>query len=127
MGFFRVIYAVSRVSIGAGVALIKGTGATAIDAYDIVEKFVHKDLNGSLDILANRIEKTANSLGVACQNTFDILEDLDTGEKPFLREENIQRLTNIASLGLVTTLGFNVLDIDESSSDSSNIAHYCPK
>lgn len=122
MGFFRVIYAVSRVSIGAGTALIKGVGSTAIDACNIVDKLVHKDFEGSLDVLGNRIERTANGIGVACQNTLDILEDLDAGEKPFLREENIQRLTNITSLGLAATVGLNILDSDESSNSVVNFS-----
>ena len=107
MGVFKALSVITQVGIGAGVGLIKGVGSTAVDACKVVDRAVHQDWEGSLDIVGQRIERTVYGVGSALQSTVELIEDLES-DRDFLRQENVNKMTQVASLGLAVGLGSNL-------------------
>ncbi len=113
MGFFRALYAAARVTVGAGANIIQGVASTAADACEVVNCLAHKDVEGSLEIVGRRIERSVYGVGYALDNAMELLEDLGEDDRgPFLREENIQRMTTVATAGLVAAGGIHLLSDD---------------
>lgn len=120
MRLFKTLSVITRVGVGAGIGLVKGVGSTAVDACKIVDRVAHKDWEGSLNIVGDRIERTVHGVGSAVDSTVDLLEDLDS-QRDFLRDENVKKMTQVASLGLAVGFGTHLLgtdDIDAGDTDT---------
>ncbi len=122
MGIGRALYFVGRVSVGAGWAFVKGVANTAGDTCRVVHRLAKKDFEGSLEVVEQRIERTIYGVASAVESSLELVEDAcEAKEKgqSFLREENIQRMTNVASLGMAAAVGWSLIDGDDSSIEST--------
>lgn len=112
MGVFRAIYAAGKVAFGAGASLIAGASATAVDACRVVDRLAKQDWEGSLQIVGERAERTVLGAAAAFDNGLALLEDLAEPQGDFLREENIRRMTSVASLGMASVVGVSLFEGD---------------
>lgn len=117
MSIFKTLFAVSRVATGAGFNLLKGASATVKDVGKVVECLANKDLEGSCHVLGRRIERGITGLGIAVQSASELLDECGKSRQNFWREENIQKLTTVATVALGAGLGGHLL-----SSDSADLA-----
>lgn len=122
MGAFRILYAIGRVTVGAGFTLVKGTVNTLSDTCRMAHRLSNKDWEGAAEIVGTRIERTVFGMSSAIDNTLDLAQEACEAKasgKSFLREENIERMTNVATLGVAASIGLQLFDADDSVTSSS--------
>lgn len=118
MQALQAIRALGSVAVGVGGNLVTGAISAISDAGKVVDRLAHKDLEGSLEIVGQRVERTIQGACTVVDDMVQLLDDLAENREVFLRQRNIQRMTSIATMGTVVAIG--VLFIDDSPSIDAN-------
>lgn len=120
MKALQAIRALCSVAVGVGENLVTGAVAAISDAGNVVNRLAHKDLEGSLEIVGQRVERTIQGVCTVVDDTVQLLSDLAESREDFFQQGNIQRITRIATMGTVTVLGVQFID-DSPNIDANNL------
>ena len=120
MKALQAIHALCSVAVGVGGNLVTGAVSAISDAGKVVNRLAHKDLEGSLEIVGQRVERTIQGVCTVADDTVQLLDDLAESREDFLQQGNIQRITRIATMGTVTVLGVQFID-DSPNIDANNL------
>lgn len=114
------IRALGSVAVGVGGNLVTGAVSAISDAGKVVNRLAHKDLEGSLEIVGQRVERTIQGACTVVDDAVQLLGDLAENREDFFRQRNIQRMTHIATMGTVVALGVQFMD-DSPSINADNM------
>ncbi len=121
---FRITKVVAEVATGATLDIAKGAAHTLEDTVKATQCLGRQDYDGACAILGKRIEGTfvgtVKRLEVAGELVEEAGKCLSDKDRPFLTKENTQKLTTVATVGLVSLAGVSFIDDDDIDDSESS-------
>ena len=115
-----------QVGAGAAVALTRGLIGTASDAVSVVSCAARRDWDTAGEIVSRRIVSTvvagASSVDAAMELADSAAQSLSDRDKPFVTEENRQRMVTLATAALAMGLAGSLLDDGVDAGDGDDYA-----
>lgn len=117
----------TKVAFNTAGLVYRGAKSTIKTTVDVIDDVRHENYERACDRVANKVERSVEGLCNTVDTSIQVLDELcesATSDKKFLTNQNVQRLSQIATAGLIASGACQLLDDTNSldgldASDSS--------